>query len=201
MLSIDAIDNNELKEMVKALNASGLAPEKIKVVGLSKDAMVKKFAEQVYAVPDDKADELPDAVINFYNKVMETDKGDGDGDGDGDAAAAAAEQAAPAVAPEKGKKEKKAKEPKAPKEPKPPKEKKVKAPKVEEPKSTFGHKLNSQAGKIDGAIEKGSSMEDICKIATSNPGRVRNHIQYLRKVKNIDVVLEEGIYKVKKAGK
>lgn len=200
MLPIEAIDNNELKEMVKALNTSGLAPEKIKVVGLSKDAMVKKFAEQVYAVPDDKADELPDAVINFYNKVMETDKteGEGTGEGEGDAAAAAAEQAAPAAAPEKKtkeKKEKKAKEPKAPKEPKPKKEK------VEEPKSIFGHKLNSQAGKIDGAIEKGSSMEDICKAAGSNPGRVRNHIQYLRKVKNIEVILEEGIYKVKKAGK
>lgn len=199
MLPIEAIDIGELKEAVKLLNNSGLAPDKIKVIGLSKENMVKKFTEQVFAVPDEKGDELPDDVINLYNSIMETDKADG-----GEAQAAAPVPAAPA--PEKKEKTaapaKKEKPAAAEKKEKVPKEKKVKEPKPDEPKSIFGHKLNSQAGKIDGAIEKGSSMEDICKAAGSNPGRVRNHIQYLRKVKEVNVILEEGIYKVgKKAGK
>jgi len=64
------IDFNELKTVVICLNKSGFLEEcgidKIKTIGKKVDALLKEFAEAVEKIPDDKASDLPEDVVNFY---------------------------------------------------------------------------------------------------------------------------------------
>ena len=68
-IDISTIDMNELKAQVKELNALEGVTEKIKVVGISKQAMVDKFAEQIVAL-DAAEVTLPEPMVDFYNSMF-----------------------------------------------------------------------------------------------------------------------------------
>lgn len=76
------IPAKELKAAVKALNDAGLLDAKIKVVGVKKDAVVSAFTTGVMGlIEDGNQDEMPEAVIDFYNEHIAVE-GDGDEEDD-----------------------------------------------------------------------------------------------------------------------
>jgi len=111
------IPSKEFKIALTGLNDVLKANDQpaIKFVGVEKEVVVESFVKKISEFIDsDKIGDLPDDVIEFYNKhIVEDDGDDDDGDTDTD------------TKETKPKKEKKTK-----KEPKPKKEKKEKVPKA-----------------------------------------------------------------------
>lgn len=65
-----SIPAKEFKAAVKSLNEvlAEAEEEKIKIVGVKKEVVVEKFTNSVLNfIDEDRADELPDNVIDFYN--------------------------------------------------------------------------------------------------------------------------------------
>jgi len=79
-IDITTIDMNELKAQVKALNALEGVTDKIKVVGISKQAMVDKFSEQVLAL-DAAEVTIPEPIVDFYNSMFSEAEATDDGAG------------------------------------------------------------------------------------------------------------------------
>lgn len=63
-------------------------------------------------------------------------------------------------------------------------------------KSQFGHRKGTQAARIDELLIEGTTPEIAAKEVGSTASRVRNHIQHLRKNKDIPVIEENGKFKV-----
>ena len=75
-----AIPAKEFKAAVKALNATLDKENKIKVVGVKKEDVVEAFTNQVLDfIENDKASDLPEEVIDFYNDHI-VDDGTDEGD-------------------------------------------------------------------------------------------------------------------------
>lgn len=213
------IDSVELKKMVNALNETGLLDKKIKTVGVSKDDLATAFTDNIEALEDDDVEKLPDEVIDFYNEHFGDDE-DGDGDSDGDSEADAdtppdedEEEEAPKKskgkskpkeeeeAPKKGKGKAKAEEPKKAKgkakddaEDKP--KRKFGKWDQDAPKSRYGHNLGTQAEKLDEILYKGATLKDAAEKIESKITRVQSHIQWLKNVRGLTVVCEDGVYRV-----
>ena len=67
------IQFKDLREAVNALNESGLLKDKIRLVGFSKDEILKNYMDAVDAIPDDANGKFPGPIIvrDFYNKMFD----------------------------------------------------------------------------------------------------------------------------------
>lgn len=79
------IDVKELKEVCKMLNESGLIKQKIKLVAISTENLVKAFAEAIEKLPEDT--DIPAKIAEFYNdtfadELIDNEGGNEDEDGD-----------------------------------------------------------------------------------------------------------------------
>jgi len=80
-----------------------------------------------------------------------------------------------------------------PSESKPPKEKKAKSVKE---KSRYGHKLGSQSAALDELFFKGTTIEKAAEKLGVKEGRVKGHLQHLKKDKGLEVKENKGVFKV-----
>jgi hypothetical protein len=66
-------------------------------------------------------------------------------------------------------------------------------------KSRYGHRVNSQSGKLDELFFKGATIKAAAKVIGSTETRVKSHIHHLKK--NCGVTIQEskkgGTFKVK----
>lgn len=74
MLSIEKIEIDELRKTIKLLNSSDLVTDKIKVIGKKKEDLLLAFKKTVDETPDEVSNDLPSAVITFYNKAFNEDE-------------------------------------------------------------------------------------------------------------------------------
>jgi hypothetical protein len=72
-LSPQFVNAKELRVQMGALNGVGILEEKLKTVGVKKEAMVDSFLKAVEGIPEGSEDEkkLPDAVVQYYNSIVE----------------------------------------------------------------------------------------------------------------------------------
>ena len=64
--------------------------------------------------------------------------------------------------------------------------------------SVYGHKLGTQAAKIDDLLNVGTTMENAVEVVGVNKSRIKSHLYHLQKKKNLVIeVNDAGIYKVK----
>lgn len=70
MKDITLVNIEQFKEAVKELNNSGLLEKKVKVVGISKEEMIKAFAFAVEHLDDAKKKKLPKLVTAMYNDIF-----------------------------------------------------------------------------------------------------------------------------------
>ena len=73
--------------------------------------------------------------------------------------------------------------------------KKAAKKKEKKPRSRYGHVLNSQAAMIDDMVFEGAKLEEIAEACGVKVGRVRGHINHLRKDKGITINEVEGFFK------
>ncbi len=193
------ITPEELKEAVKLLNTSSYENEdgekvsfletKIKSNGVSTDKLAFLFAKAIFDMEDDVAQKLPEFIIDFYN------------DNEFPSEEPTEEE------PEKTKKEesavKKTEEKKT--------ETKKEAPKKEVPKkvakkkepaelSVFGHKMGSQAAKLDALLGTGKkiSLEDLSKQSGRSELGVKSHIKHLIETRKLTINVKDNIYQYMK---
>ncbi len=76
MKDLEEIKMGDLRGAVKALNDTGLLEEKIRVAGVKKEELVKKFVEELGNM--EEGTELPTEVVDFYNELPENIAGDPD---------------------------------------------------------------------------------------------------------------------------
>ncbi len=76
-IDLKSIDLKQLKAEIKLLNDTEKLESKIKVVGTSKEKLVKAFADAVDYL-DDKEMDIPETAINFYNEYVSSDAGGGE---------------------------------------------------------------------------------------------------------------------------
>ena len=158
---------NDLKGVCKTLNDEviGEDEEKIKVVGVKKDALLETFADMVEkyaALAEEGGKPLPENVVEFFNFVFAEDS-----------------EEAPPPPPKKTKTEKKEEATKPAKT-----ERKPKEPK---PKSIYGHVLGSQAGDLDAlfAAEEGCTVAEAAEKLGVKNIRVTGHLAHLVKDKGL----------------
>ena len=60
----------------------------------------------------------------------------------------------------------------------------------------FGHRIGSQAAKIDDLLLEGASLASIAVAISSTIGRVKGHIRHLENEKGIPVIKKGSIYKI-----
>jgi len=186
MIPENEIDMGGLREAVTALNNTTLLEAKIKVVGLSKKVMIGQFADGVETIAKDGKDgELPEVVKQFYNNIFR-DELQSEGGGE----APPETETDPDPGEDKPAEEKDTK-PDEKKKDKPPAKKKD--PK---PKSRYGHVLNSQAGNMDDLFFKGAKLAEIAEKVGVKVGRVRGHLNHLRKDKELTINEIDGLFKV-----
>lgn len=173
MKDISLINIEQFKEAVKELNNSGLLEKKVKVVGISKEDMIKAFAYAVEHIPEEKKKKLPKLAKAMYNDIFSDE----------------------AVKPEKAP-AKKAPAKKAEKPEKPVKEKK--SDKVLVKVNAWGAKEGNQTYIIDGMLMKGGhTLEEMARGAATTLKRVSTHNQ-ARKQK-ATIVREGKKYYVKES--
>ena len=73
MLSPQFVNANDLRTQMGALNKAGILKDKLKTVGVKKDAMVASFLAAVEGIPEGSEEEkkLPDTVVEFYNGIVQ----------------------------------------------------------------------------------------------------------------------------------
>jgi len=69
--------------------------------------------------------------------------------------------------------------------------KKKKASSSNQPKSQHGYRLNTQAGRIDEAIDGKTTIEELATIAGVTKSRVNSHLGGLRTVKKLTVTIDK----------
>ena len=199
IMLLEKLDFDQLKKMSLALNTATHEDEegkevlflktKLKTIAISKENLAKNFDAAIRSISDDVVNELPEAVIDFYNEFFSPEP---------------AKPAEPEPEPEPTKPE--------PAEPKPttkaekaPKEKapKEKAPKEKAPKekkvgelSVFGHKLGSQAAALDDLLNTGVgiSLEKLSEKSGRSPLGVKGHIKHLRTDRGLKIEEKNGMY-------
>jgi len=82
MLSPQFVNGKDLRVEIGNLNKTGLFPEKIKTVGVKKEALQEAFLKGVESVPQGKGEgddyvaseeekKVPDSVFKFYNSIVQ----------------------------------------------------------------------------------------------------------------------------------
>jgi hypothetical protein len=209
------VDLNELRGVIKELNAVGelsfkkgketVTHEivKIKVIGKKKEDLLKQFAEIVETTPDEVANELPENVIIFYNKVFNEEEAGAEPEKKEDPDPPVAEKKKP-TPKTKGKKEEPEKEEEPEKkEEEPPKKKKEKKAPVKKnlEKDEFGYVVGTGANLIDRAIiDSGKKGVTKAEMVEASGRTVGSHI-YALKAKGIVLTIADGRYSYSKGKK
>jgi outer membrane biosynthesis protein TonB len=182
------IDFKQLKEMVKALNEAvylaednsevEFLEEKIKIAGVSTEKLKDSFIQAIATMDEDVQQVLPDEISDYYNDLISEDP-----------------EPEPASEPEKPSKKTSAKE-----EKKKEKEKAKKEPgKKKEPAelSVFGHKMNTQAAKLDALLAPGKSisLEELIKGSGRSALGVKSHIKHLIEARGLTINVKDNMYR------
>lgn len=145
MKNVTAINQEQFKQAVDAMNKSDLFPVKIELGPELKESTVTVFFENVEAVPAEQEEEIPNKIIEMYNFIFDDEYQIPDGIFEEEIIveevkmedAVDPSTPVPEVPGSVEVKVKKVKEPKAPKAPKEPKEKVVKEFKAREKRDLF----------------------------------------------------------------
>ena len=182
------IDFKQLKEMVKALNEAvylaednsevAFLEDKIKIAGVSTEKLKDSFIQAIATMDEDVQQVLPDEISDYYNDLISEDP-----------------EPEPASEPEKPSKKTSAKE-----EKKKEKEKAKKEPgKKKEPAelSVFGHKMNTQAAKLDALLAPGKSisLEELIKGSGRSALGVKSHIKHLIEARGLTINVKDNMYR------
>jgi outer membrane biosynthesis protein TonB len=182
------IDFKQLKEMVKALNEAVYLAEdnsevefledKIKIAGVSTEKLKDSFIQAIATMDEDVQQVLPDEISDYYNDLISEDP-----------------EPEPEPEPEKPSKKTSAKE-----EKKKEKEKAKKEPgKKKEPAelSVFGHKMNTQAAKLDALLAPGKSisLEELIKGSGRSALGVKSHIKHLIEARGLTINVKDNMYR------
>jgi outer membrane biosynthesis protein TonB len=182
------IDFKQLKEMVKALNEAvylaednsevEFLEEKIKIAGVSTEKLKDSFIQAIATMDEDVQQVLPDEISDYYNDLISEDP-----------------EPEPEPEPEKPSKKTSAKE-----EKKKEKEKAKKEPgKKKEPAelSVFGHKMNTQAAKLDALLAPGKSisLEELIKGSGRSALGVKSHIKHLIEARGLTINVKDNMYR------
>ncbi len=187
--AIDALNAKGLVILDKEGNEISLIVNKIDAEGnaLGFEVLREAFISTIEKIPNDREKELgskEDLIPSTFNDIID-DLDD--------------EKKAKAKAP------KKPKAPKAPKTAQTPEGGTTegtqpaapKPPRQPAQKSEFGHLLGTQAAAIDKAlIEGGGTAQEIADKAQSTLPVVKGHISYLKRTKGVNIVNENGVYKI-----
>jgi biotin operon repressor len=212
-MKLEKIDFDQLKKMAVALGSASytgedgkemlfLGGKKLKTIAISKEDLAKKFDEAIKSIPDEIVNDLPDAIIDFYNDFFASESSSETAGAEAGAASETKEEKAEEKAEEKPeeKKEKPAKE----KKEKPAKEKKEKPAKEKKAPaelSVFGHKKGSQAAALDDLLNTGESVSlaDLSAKSGRSALGVKSHIKHLISDRGLKIEEKEGVYKLIKA--
>lgn len=182
------IDFKQLKEMVKALNEAvylaednsevEFLEEKIKIAGVSTEKLKDSFIQAIATMDEDVQQVLPDEISDYYNDLISEDP-----------------EPEPEPEPEKPSKKASAKDDK-----KKEKEKAKKEPgKKKEPAelSVFGHKMGSQAAKLDALLAPGKniSLEELIKGSGRSALGVKSHIKHLIEARGLTINVKDNMYR------
>jgi outer membrane biosynthesis protein TonB len=182
------IDFKQLKEMVKALNEAVYLAEdnsevefledKIKIAGVSTEKLKDSFIQAIATMDEDVQQVLPDEISDYYNDLISEDP-----------------EPEPEPEPEKPSKKTSAKE-----EKKKEKEKAKKEPgKKKEPAelSVFGHKMNTQAAKLDALLAPGKSisLEELIKGSGRSALGVKSHVKHLIEARGLTINVKDNMYR------
>jgi outer membrane biosynthesis protein TonB len=182
------IDFKQLKEMVKALNEAVYLAEdnsevefledKIKIAGVSAEKLKDSFIQAIATMDEDVQQVLPDEISDYYNDLISEDP-----------------EPEPEPEPEKPSKKTSAKE-----EKKKEKEKAKKEPgKKKEPAelSVFGHKMNTQAAKLDALLAPGKSisLEELIKGSGRSALGVKSHVKHLIEARGLTINVKDNMYR------
>jgi len=182
------IDFKQLKEMVKALNEAvylaednsevAFLEDKIKIAGVSTEKLKDSFIQAIATMDEDVQQVLPDEISDYYNDLISEDP-----------------EPEPEPEPEKPSKKTSAKE-----EKKKEKEKAKKEPgKKKEPAelSVFGHKMNTQAAKLDALLAPGKSisLEELIKGSGRSALGVKSHIKHLIEARGLTINVKDNMYR------
>jgi hypothetical protein len=203
------INPEELKEAVKLLNTSSYENEdgekvsfletKIKAIGVSTDKLAFLFAKAIFDMEDDVAQKLPEFIIDFYNDnefpSEEPTEEEPEKTKKEESAVKKTEEKKTETKKEAPKKE-------APKKEAPKKEAPKKVAKKKEPAelSVFGHKMGSQAAKLDALLGTGKkiSLEDLSKQSGRSELGVKSHIKHLIETRKLTINVKDNIYQYMK---
>jgi outer membrane biosynthesis protein TonB len=174
--------------MVKALNEAvylaednsevEFLEEKIKIAGVSTEKLKDSFIQAIATMDEDVQQVLPDEISDYYNDLISEDP-----------------EPEPEPEPEKPSKKTSAKE-----EKKKEKEKAKKEPgKKKEPAelSVFGHKMNTQAAKLDALLAPGKSisLEELIKGSGRSALGVKSHIKHLIEARGLTINVKDNMYR------
>lgn len=196
------INEAELKEVVAVLNKAtykdgdgkevSFLDTKIKTIGMSAEKLAFVFAQTIESIDDSITGQLPDAVIDFYNKH------DFPAKEPVEEAKSEKKEEKPVAKTLTKKSETKKEEPKKP-EKKAEKAKVQKTAKKKEPAelSVFGHKMNTQSAKLDAllATGKGFTKAELAKQSGRSELGVMSHIKHLRDDRKLTINEKDGVFK------
>lgn len=185
------VDFKQLKDMAKALNEAAyeteegedvaFLEEKIKIAGVSTEKLKDSFVQAIASMDEDIQQVLPDEISDYYNDLIAEDDPEADPE--------------PEPEPEKPAKKASAKDDK-----KKDKEKAKKEPgKKKEPAelSVFGHKMNTQAAKLDALLAPGKSisLEELIKGSGRSALGVKSHIKHLIEARGLTINVKDNMYR------
>lgn len=180
MKDINLISIEDLKEACKQVNASGVAPKRLKVVGVSKHDLVKAFAYAIEKTPDEDVKKLPKIAKELYKDIFKDE----------------IEKEAASTKPEKVAK-KSAQAKKAA-----PEKKAEKKEKVLKDVDEWGAAEGKQTFIINDMLRTGgSTIDEIATACNTKKSRVRNHFNYLKTKFGVVIVCNEHKYYIKKEAK
>jgi hypothetical protein len=191
-MKLESLDFDLLKTMAKDLNAATFKKDgvdtpflakKVKVVATTKENLAKAFDAAVQGIDGDIINDLPEAIIDYYNANFAEDT-------------SASAEAAPAADPEKKEEAPAKADKKTEKKTDAKKEEKKKAPKKDIPLSCFGHQEGSQAAKLDDLLAPGNpiSLDDLSKKSGRSPLGVKSHIKHLQEARKLTIMEKDGVY-------
>jgi hypothetical protein len=70
MKALEEIDVKGLKQACKELNGAGICKENIRFTGITNAKVLENFTKAIENLDEDKHDDIPDFVIDFYNELI-----------------------------------------------------------------------------------------------------------------------------------
>jgi hypothetical protein len=70
MKALEDVDVKGLKQACKELNGAGICKENIRFTGVTNAKVLENFTKAIENLDEDKHDDIPDFVIDFYNELI-----------------------------------------------------------------------------------------------------------------------------------